>query len=245
MTRLDDAKQLMEEEDSYKVELGEHPTCECPDFIRHTFPCKHIIKHWLNPEGVLRIPTNLAVNSWITLDSGAELNELNYPLHPTCQSPTFTPKSTPSTPPPSEKDIEEQSLVSSLSAIRSVCDQIKSWTYNCVDNTTAAEVMRKISAIQEECLGVKTQGNLPLRPSRSQEANSTQRGRRIIRSGALKRKKKIPLKYRRRKTGVSTVETVETLSECMEKEEIEAIQRFVNLLFAVLLTNYIGTCLHK
>lgn len=234
MKRLDAAKQLSST-DPYNVRLGLNPSCECEDFMRHSYPCKHIIKYWINGEGILEIPDNLLLNSWIVLDSTVSADvamhesgrcetldlEPSPSLQSLCPSPSSgNPDSVAfnARTPLSPKNTSQPALLKSLSEIRRVCDHIKSWTYNCSDLDVANTVVKMISGVSSQCIGIKMEGSLPLRPSRS-PARCTPLIRRVLRGGCLKRKRHIPLKYRRRSSGISTAQTVSTLTECVQSTE--------------------------
>lgn len=47
-------------------------------------------------------------------------------------------------------------LSTSLSAIRSLCDKITNWTYDCTNEAVASEVLKRISVVHKQCSGVKS-----------------------------------------------------------------------------------------
>ena len=124
MRRLGSARELLQVPDHYNNQVGSSPTCDCEDFHRHSYPCKHIINHWLDSEGHLNIPET-DQDPWISvdlLDTGAldteDMQVKDYVIDEVNSHPAKE-----QAPQPSED------LSSQLQKVRQVLDELKSWTY--------------------------------------------------------------------------------------------------------------------
>lgn len=52
---------------NFHVSDGTEPSCSCPDFHRHNYPCAHIIKLWILADGTLSIPQHSS--PWWNVDN--------------------------------------------------------------------------------------------------------------------------------------------------------------------------------
>jgi len=195
MTRLDDAMALRDQPDTYPVVLGQQPTCECKDYLRHTYPCKHIIKHWIDDNGDLHVP-QLDLDPWVKMDTGNNVSrKLHH--HSDCD--------------PVQPGVRESSPVQTLRKIRSVLDQIRSWTYVTSSPEAIKQAYEGLLALK--CgTGVSTLtqvGGIPVIP----KGASTKKRPRVT-SGGLKVKRRRPFTYRN---------TVKTLAECDTKSRTEGV----------------------
>ncbi|XP_067929247.1 uncharacterized protein [Watersipora subatra] len=207
--RLESARELLcsNSPEQYIVDAkSSMPSCSCEDFSRHSFPCKHIIRHWFDEDGQLCIPSNLTVTPWICLDVCDGNREDNAYTPPTKLS-TYTEAIPQCFPNKSTSD--ESTLAKLLGKIRAFADDIKSWTYNCVEKDVANTVLQRLEEMQPLCVGTNIKANLIVRPS-----TSGKQRRLTLRDGGLKRRRRMPLKYRRRLAGITSVPLAETLDDC-------------------------------
>ena len=228
MARLNAARDKQNDPSPYTTTSGANPTCNCQDFLRHSYPCKHIIKLWLDNDGQLVLPKS-NLDPWIELDcEELDVDELNVSTDASdsefIAEPPEVILDSPSSPeakevilnlPSSAAPDGKEKLVSTLNEIRVLNDKIKNWTYATSSLDAAEAVLDKLQSTFDECKGIVTRDHLPCPPRLSLP---TKRKRRLtIRSGALKKRKRCPLKYKHT-VGLRRDHMVTTLSECEEDD---------------------------
>ena len=115
MKRLDAARELSGEQDQYNSDSAR---CECEDFHRHSYPCKHILKHWLDGDGNLVIPPS-------DLDPRITAQSISSPSGTVATTTALESEPAPSEPSATTDDL----MTVKLKRIRTLLDEVKSWTY--------------------------------------------------------------------------------------------------------------------
>lgn len=205
MRRLNAARELRAKSDTKPTLLSTNPECECEDFLRHSYPCKHIITHWIDSDGKLDIPVT-DLNPWIVINT----MDGSFSLPSSDEHPRY------SDPPHLARRIEHKTvkaegddLEHKLAKIRQVVEEIKSWTYLTTSTDAAEQVFSQLLSVSEITKAtIPTNCNIPVLPKRVALKRRVQ-----TTSGSLRPKKRRPLKHSRR-VGIKTDHTVKTLSEC-------------------------------
>lgn len=206
----------------YVMSAGENPRCSCPDFSRHSYPCKHIIKTWLTSDGELTIPQTLS-NPWWTIDSSVipeHYSDIEQPPS-SSQDTSSTKKEHDDCAMEDEKpEIEEEHLILSKIhlQIRESIRQLTGFTYENQSIESANVMLSQLTDIKNGYLaGAKTVSNIPIVPASM--VSSRPRKRKSIRTQDcdLKPRKRRPLKYTNQGllSGfiVSDLKSCETLSQ--------------------------------
>ena len=225
LRRLPAAKQLTAQE--YMVTEGDNPRCKCPDFSRHSFPCKHIIKTWLTDDGELVIPDTLS-NPWWTTDSSVIPTVHNAKYQ--CQTTAYSPEPSIDTDnvnddvPSGEetvKHIQEGQVMKKKeeidkihSYIRESLKQMVGFTYENTSIETAKDLLSQITQVKKCYLTrAKTVSNIPVIPTPARKARKRKAVISISsKDSALRPKKRKPLKYS--KQGELSVYIVQDLESC-------------------------------
>lgn len=147
MSRLGPARELLQYPDCYEVQVGSGPTCECEDFHRHSYPCKHILKHWLDSQGCLNIP-DTDLDRWVSVDvsSSDSLGTDNVPVGDCAVEEVTTHRMKR----PARK--LRGNLPSQLQKVRDVLDELKDWTYRTSSSSAANRVYNQLLAIRDEAV---------------------------------------------------------------------------------------------
>lgn len=231
MRRLPAAKKV---NDAHRYVVKNCDTCNCPDFQRNDYPCKHVIKTWLSADGELVVP--LVENQWWSVDNDV------FHISTRTQHPTLS-----IAPPASQRtDIindlqaddaltrdltilekqlaslpKKKSLASLNREIQETLLQLRDFKHLNKDMSTAEDILCKLQSMKALYHSTaKTMSNLPLLPTLPKQMPS--RKRRLItidKDTALKVKKQRPLRYmgsaNRRRNFV-----VPNLTSCHSKKPI-------------------------
>lgn len=203
MRRLDAARQLLDTQDTgYDADTS---SCTCEDFYRNTYPCKHILRHWLDEDGNLSIPSS-DLDPWISTQPLPTSDQESSGLpdheheHDDCVE-SAAPREAAAT-------LSSNAMNDQLKDIRSIIENLKSWTYLTNSPTAVQQVHDTLTSMKGFTTSATTVDhsfNLPVAPT-------CPRKRRQISGGVLKAKRRRPLKYRNR---VGADHIVKSLEECM------------------------------
>lgn len=219
MKRLPSAQKLGNHNYHVCAEAGA-PTCSCPDFARHSYPCKHIIQTWLtDTEQVLHIPVT-DYDPWWNIDSyvasvgnvsAGDQHHVPTPICPT-QSGCISD---------SEEDVELKSAAAQTlkknNEIKELLKHVTGQSHQTELNLeTAEQVLQKLKELSSLYhTAAPKLSCIPLLPPKT----PPNRKRKIIsiqpNNCALKRRKYRPLRYRTGRVSYAKDYHVSDLESCL------------------------------
>jgi hypothetical protein len=209
MKRLQSAKSIRSSgvPCSYEVIDSDNPSCTCEDFMRHSFPCKHILSRWIDEHGNLTIPSS-NLDPWITRDDGSP--SYNEPVAETGHMQSQQSSGLPFDDTDTVENTADNTpgLEPLLQTVRKQIDFIKSWTYLTVSSAAVQEVSTILDKAINEHLStdsIKMVNNLPHLPA------SSKKKRKCLTKGKLPFKKQCLAQER---VGLRADYRVSNLEEC-------------------------------
>ena len=228
MRRLVGAKQLGEH--NYVITAGDSPRCTCPDLSRRSYPCKHLIQTWLNPDGELSVPDTLS-NPWWTADNLVLPEQFSQADDPPMCSESPLCDSQPMSVSHNESDngsVEddevksqndhERDLLKVHSLIRESLKQVAGFTHENQSLESANAMLSQLNQIKHTYLSnAKTLSNIPV--IKAPTSISKAKKRKAIRhqDSVLKPKRRKPMKYS--KHGMLSGYIVSDLHSCEAPEQ--------------------------
>lgn len=227
MSRLEAAKQLQEHQ--YTVTSGANPSCDCLDFQRHSYPCKHMLNSWLSGDDLI-IPSTTS-NSWWSMDDEVVILSASIPsdhpdtLHPSSPihdsrpAATEPPLSSPSSQTLDDTHSNKRQKLSSVDRLNQDVNELLKEITGLYHLTQLGEddaklVASKLSEVKTIYLSAtKTCSNLPLQPHISSQPKKRKRTTLDPNDTALKRRKYKPVKFRST-VGSSSNYIVKDLDSC-------------------------------
>ena len=188
---------------------GDRPSCTCVDFLRNSYPCKHIIANWLMPDGGLCIPETDA-NPWWTLDpvvlptdsASADIQHATedpFPGSPISASLASDDDDVSHLPPAQpvviQADDDDANTVNEK--IREILNILKSYTYLNTDASHANNILHQLQDVQRNfTAALPKQHNIPTLP-KSAMRKRKRKFRNLTKKSALKPRDGRPAKYRK------------------------------------------------
>lgn len=219
MKRLGAAKQLAQErcarEPHEDLHL-ENSACNCEDYLRHTYPCKHILSCWIDHEGALNIPNDSVLAPWISIDpfdQDDNPNDLSENVSTTCTSTYDDPSNSEVINAHSLSEVPKTTDIQlSLHKLRNCLDQLKSWSYITTSKESVNAVLEQLGSIVTTHLtsnSVTHSDGLVLDPSKKRRIT--------LASGNLSVKKS---RRNHGRVGLVADYTVKTLAECTGSKNV-------------------------
>lgn len=146
MSRLQDARELDLKTIKYQISMEQNPTCSCIDFSRKSYPCKHIIAHWLDEDGVLTLPDDKSQIWWTVDEEIGNTNDISQAASPEeCTNPSPKNHIT-------SKNQAKSTKPKVANELRAILEEIKQATYLCPELV----LMEQIKPLKEVLDKLKT-----------------------------------------------------------------------------------------